>query len=126
MPAYNFKNPFADLVEQGMKNQTIRPRRLSRPTVPGDVLYLYTGMRTRRCRLLRPDLPICRSVVPITISGACINLGGRTLDPIEEELLAIDDGFLAQGGESGPMRMRFFFDSVYGLPTCDLELVTWP
>jgi len=66
MPAYNFKERFAADVESGKKRQTIRRKR-KRPTKPGDVLYLYVGMRTKRCRKLR-EAP-CESVVSILIMG---------------------------------------------------------
>lgn len=64
MPAYNFKKQFADLVESGKKRQTIRKLR-KRPTVAGDKLFLYTGMRTKRCMLLMKTT--CALVFPITI-----------------------------------------------------------
>ena len=51
MPALNFQEQFAAAVESGEKRQTIRSER-KRPIKVGDTLYLYTGMRTKRCRKL--------------------------------------------------------------------------
>lgn len=48
MPALNFQKQFADKIKNGEKLQTIRALR-KRPFVIGDVLYLYTGMRTKNC-----------------------------------------------------------------------------
>ncbi len=51
MPAINFKAQFVPAVETGIKRQSIRPRgkRIYRV---GDTLKLYTGQRTKYCRLL--------------------------------------------------------------------------
>jgi hypothetical protein len=51
MPALNFRPQFADLVSSGQKTQTIRQVRKC-PIKVGDTLWLYTGMRTKQCRLL--------------------------------------------------------------------------
>lgn len=71
MPAYNFKKQFAADVKSGKKRQTIRHRR-KRRTRAGETLYLYTGQRTKRCRLLRAA--ICRKITGITIKGNAIVL----------------------------------------------------
>ena len=97
MPAYNFKKQFAAAVEDGTKRQTIRPKR-KRPTVPGDTLYLNTGMRTKNCRRLREA--VCLSVEPIEIippvqpKHKCnIKVGCRTLSTAEAARMARADGF---------------------------------
>lgn len=64
MPLYNFKSQFAGLVESLKKRQTIRPKR-KRPTKIGDVLYLYTGHRTKKSRKIGEY--ICKSVDDIFI-----------------------------------------------------------
>lgn len=114
MPAYNFKSRFAALVQTGQKTQTIRkPRKY--PTHPGDYLKLYTGMRTKLCRLLNEG--VCTSVTPITI-GAYIYLDGNRLSDTEAETLARADGF---GGIS---EFISFFEQTYGLPV-EMELIKW-
>ena len=52
MPSLNFQERFAEMVERGEKRQTIRRVR-KRPIDRSDTLYLYTGMRTKSCRLLK-------------------------------------------------------------------------
>jgi hypothetical protein len=116
MPYYNFKKQFAHLVELGRKPHTIRPRR-RRPTRTGDKLYLYTGMRTAACRLLRIER--CYATSPITISEEGIVCNGLAMPPRDRERFARFDGF------SNWSQMREFFRSQYGLPTRNLELICW-
>ncbi|MBX3736702.1 MAG: ASCH domain-containing protein [Candidatus Didemnitutus sp.] len=119
MPAYNFKGQFADAVESGRKPHTIRPRR-KRPTRVGDTLYLYTGMRTKKCRLLRTAT--CRKVTPIAIyTSGCsglVKLNGREMPHRELHRLAIADGFFGI-----PEFLDFFADN-YG-PNFEGELIEW-
>ena len=115
MPAYNFKQQFAEAVELGLKTHTIRrPRK--RPTRPGDRLKLYTGQRTRECRLLREV--ICTRVVPVHLGDYCMRLDGRELDFVEATQLAQADGFRDLAG------FYNFFERQYGMPV-DLELIEW-
>lgn len=51
MVAYSFKGMFADPILMGGKTQTIRAHR-KRHARSGEELQLYTGMRTKKCRLL--------------------------------------------------------------------------
>ena len=117
MPAYNFKARFADAVERGDKCQTIRKRR-KRPTRPGDTLYLYTGMRTKQCRLLRTEM--CIGIAPIDIYDGRVVFDGSELPRWHAQALAEHDGFdtLADFFK--------FFDDTYGLPVVgELELIEW-
>ena len=66
MPAYNFKAQFAPLVASGAKRQTVRKPRV-RATRPGELLHLYTGMRTASCRRLIEPVE-CLAVTPIMIA----------------------------------------------------------
>jgi hypothetical protein len=52
MVAYSFKPRFAAPILAGTKIGTIRPDR-RRHARPGETLQLYTGMRTRQCRLIK-------------------------------------------------------------------------
>ena len=91
MPAVNFAEQFAGPVERGEKRQTIRLRRKD-PIAQGDHLYLYTGMRTKRCRKLRDAE--CAAVEPIGIDHAGrIAVGGNYLGTAGEAALARADGF---------------------------------
>lgn len=63
MVAYSFKQQFAPPILAGTKRHTVRNDR-KRHARPGEELQLYTGMRTRQCKLLARS--ICEDVVPIT------------------------------------------------------------
>lgn len=115
MPAYNFKSKFAPLVECGKKRQTIRKPRKT-PTKPGQWLKLYTGMRTKKCRLLGEA--ICTKVTPIKIHQQFVSLDGRNLAIEELIYLARVDGFTT------PVEFLLFFEKTYGLPV-EMELIEW-
>lgn len=118
MPAYNFQGRFVEGILDGSKGQTIRRRR-KRPTVSGDVLKLYTGMRTKSCRLLR--VADCTSVVPVQVlRGTGVILNGRVLSDVETVLFAERDGF-------GNASEFFDFFDRYSFETLDkeLEVIYW-
>jgi hypothetical protein len=52
MVAYSFRPRFVDPILGGRKRQTIRAIGRRRHARPGDQLQLYTGMRTKDCRLI--------------------------------------------------------------------------
>lgn len=52
MVAYSFRPRFVAPILAGTKTQTIRAPR-KRHARPGETLQLYTGMRTKRCELIR-------------------------------------------------------------------------
>ena len=123
MPAYSFRARFAEDVESGAKAQTIRPRR-KRPTKVGDMLYMFTGMRTKQCRKLGQWR--CTSVEPLRIRppvGKCflgaITLNDWRLTPNEIVSLACADGF------DSAQEFYDFFEKLYGIPTKDLEIIKW-
>lgn len=119
MPQYNFKEEFAPAVERGEKRQTIRQKR-KRPTVPGDTLYLFTGLRTKHTRRLLVPEPICTAVKPVDIYPTYVILDGQRLSYEEATAFAKADGF--------PSLEKFlaFFDKAYGLPVVDThETIYW-
>jgi hypothetical protein len=116
MPAYNFKAKFADAVRTGRKRQTIRKPR-KRPTVCGDYLKLYTGMRTKQCELLVSTY--CLSVTPIKIHEDAIEMYGTCLSWMDIEIMAHDDGF------ASPAEFFAFFKSQYGELPIEMELIRW-
>ena len=119
MPAYNFQERFAPLVESGEKTHTIRKPR-KRKTKVGELLKLYTGMRTRLCRLLR-SAP-CKKVVPILIEHDSVELEGQTLVGDELDLFAQSDGF-----KDGADFFKFWCDT-YGLSEenpQEMEVIYW-
>ena len=115
MPAYDFQSRFAESVKVGTKRQTIRPKR-KRLTRAGDTLYLYTGMRIKRCRLLATAA--CQEVRDITISTGGVRMGTDILEYQELHMLATRDGFGSWD------EMREWFRDRYGLPF-NGELIRW-
>lgn len=65
MTAYSFRPRFVAPILAGTKCQTIRADR-KRHARPGEELQLYTGMRTKQCRLIARVT--CQSVQPIYIN----------------------------------------------------------
>lgn len=65
MVAYSFQSRFAMSIVLGEKRQTIRANR-KRHARRGEMLQLYTGMRTKHCRKIIRD-PVCIAVEPIRI-----------------------------------------------------------
>ena len=57
MVAYSFKARFVPLIREGLKTQTIRAQR-SRHARPGELIQLFSGMRTHLCEKIVPD-PVC-------------------------------------------------------------------
>lgn len=116
MPLYNFKKQFSDRIRQGIKRQTIRPKR-KRPTKPGEILYLYTGLRTQHTQKLGEFR--CTSVEEILVStSAEIFIGQRRLTPDEIQDLASKDGF------NSTQEFISFFEQIYGLPW-EGQLIQW-
>ncbi|MCJ2020561.1 hypothetical protein MKK84_24560 [Methylobacterium sp. E-065] len=67
MVAYSFKSRFGAPILAGTKAQTIRAERTgkSRHARPGELVQLYTGMRTRQCQKLGEAR--CLEVLPVKI-----------------------------------------------------------
>ncbi len=107
----NFQKRFAPDVKSGVKRQTIRKRRKN-PIKPGDMLYLYTGARTKACEKLGEVK--CKSVFPIEMRKCGIN----GYFPERTEVIAKGDGF------KGWAEMRDWFEEVHGLPF-DGDLILW-
>jgi hypothetical protein len=91
MGLYNFQRRFVPFILSGAKTHTIRAYR-KHPDKPGNMLHLYTGLRTKQAQLLmrRP----CVKVEDISISDSGdIFIDGNQLDDGEREGLARRDGF---------------------------------
>jgi len=117
MAAYNFMKRFAPLVESGEKQQTIRAERKDgrRPHV-GETLYLYTGMRTKKCQKLLKTT--CTSVDDIMILKSSILILPNWLNADEMDGLARADGF------ENAEQFFDFFQKEHGLPFRGL-LIKW-
>lgn len=83
MPAYNFQKQFVPMILDRTKPHTIRRRRVRRPTVTGDTLYLNVGMRTKQCE--RIAISKCIKVEPLIIY------------PWDMEILKADDELVYSG-----------------------------
>jgi predicted transcriptional regulator len=93
MAALNFKKRFAGKILNRQKRQTIRAVR-KYPIVPGETLYLYTGLRTKYCEKLREVK--CKSVelIHIHINSGIIILPEQTFNTTKElNSFAKADGF---------------------------------
>lgn len=115
MPAINFKQQFIAPVASGKKRQTIRKPR-KRQTVPGDKLYLYSGMRTKAVLKLREVE--CIAVIPIYISASSVRLDSIDLKASEIDNLARLDGF------NTTEEFYEFFKLNHGVPF-EGEVIKW-
>lgn len=88
MPAYNFQKQFVPMILAGTKGTTIRKRR-KYPVKVGDIVWLYTGMRTKECKLLA-GAP-CIRIEPIVIWPYEERLAGNLDFSVNQ--LAAGDGF---------------------------------
>ena len=129
MPSLNFQKQFVELIESGKKRQTVRPVRKN-PIKVGDKLYLFTGLRTKKCRRLVTPLSvmvsdgslyyreyyyenyvICKSVEKIKIEEWVTCLNGEWLFKNGAEYkLALADGF------KDTNEFHKFFKTNYKLP----------
>lgn len=101
MPALNFQWHFAPLIRDDIKTSTIRKERKDGRAhcKPGDVLKLYTGMRTKQCKLIKEVR--CISYTHILLWGPAPNgcFSFRWPDhayhhlPATAEMLALNEGF---------------------------------
>lgn len=132
MAALNFMPQWADAVAIGArhannerfvvmdgtipKRTTIR--KVSDRYYPGVELQLYTGQRTKACRLLGTAL--CLSVTPFFCHPDFVRLGSQVLYVEQWERLArLDTAGLWSGDE-----LRGFFARNYGLPF-EGSLIGW-
>ena len=93
MVAYSFKAQFAEPILDGTKGGTIRADR-KRHARPGEELQLYSGMRTRQCRLIARKT--CLAIYPIALAFHADKVawpGRRLLGASELDAFAHFDGF---------------------------------
>ncbi len=118
MPAFNFQKRFADTVLDGSKHSTIRVNRKDKrtPAAVGDIVKLYTGMRTKSCKKLRECeiTAVKRFMITRHIQNDGFEftayLDGLPLSEKDFHQLAIADGFKdAQG-------LIEFFTKTHGMP----------
>lgn len=103
MVAYSFKKQFVPHILAGQKEQTIRADR-KRHARPAEPMQLYTGMRTKQCRLI--GTATCFSVHTVTIDlpdNSVIIGGDKRQGWADLDRLAHQDGF------DGWLAMRSFW-----------------
>ncbi len=95
MVALNFKARFADDVLVGRKLQTIRMDGKRRAPRVGEMLQLYTGMRSKACRLLRTSTCVSIERVHLRLTTGWIIVENRAAIILPEALnrFAQADGF---------------------------------
>lgn len=121
MVALSFKGQFAAPILAGTKRQTVRMQR-KRPPRVGEMLQLYTAMRTKHCRKIVPDVPCTEiSLIMITVDADHPQLiAGITFDGVksfrdhEIERFAVADGFAATGDVSARRAMGNFWMRHHG------------
>lgn len=92
MVAYNFRKQFAPDVKSGKKGMTIRR---TRRAAVGDIIALYTGQRTKGCKLLGHGRVLKVDSVTITPDGPFF--GNPGLWPAGKHQFAALDGFKSWG-----------------------------
>ncbi len=90
----NFQRQFAPAVLAGEKCMTIRATRKDRKVpVPGDVLALYAGLRTRNTQLLMKTPATCVWRIRMDFEERSVVIDGQRLDRAAVLLLAKADAF---------------------------------
>lgn len=100
MVAYNFKPSFAPRIIDRTKQQTVRHAGKKRHARPGELVQLYTGLRTRAAQKIIDD-PMCVAVdhiiIPVDASFhhrvGTIEINGAPLELEAAAAFAIADGF---------------------------------
>lgn len=96
MVAYSFKKQFSPPILAGTKAQTIRADR-KRHARPGEELQLYTGMRTKHCKLVARVPCVGVETVRLVFSrrGASelFRVADQLIPPAAMERFAQADGF---------------------------------
>jgi hypothetical protein len=117
MPALNFQKQFAPLVKSGKKNQTIRAlRKDGKLFKEGDVLYLFTGMRTSNCKRLKTV--VCKEVFSIRITRTGSMYFKPGISEGDYDTMATSDGF------KDNQEMIEWFKNTHGLPFKG-QLIKW-
>lgn len=122
MVAYSFKTFFAPKILDGTKRQTIRADR-RRHARPGEEVQLYTGLRTKQCRLIARAK--CENARLITL---CFLYGGviRIRQPTKwEDAGCLHDFARADGFESWPAMVEFWREQHGAINEFEGVLITW-
>lgn len=132
MVALSFKGQFAGPIVAGTKRQTVRMQR-KRPPRVGEMLQLYTAMRTKHCRKIVPDVPcteVCLIMIVVDAQHpeliAAITFDGRDmLRDREIERFAVADGFVASEGVTARRAMGNFWMRHHGAGEFIGHVIRW-
>lgn len=120
MVAYSFKQQFVAPILSGAKCQTIRADR-KRHVMAGEETQLYTGMRTKQCRLI--GRATCIGTVPVTINLTAnfVTVGGAVYKGWADL-----DAFARHDGFEDWLAMRgFWHDNHPGIKIFSGVLIRW-
>lgn len=131
MVAYSFKSQFAAPIRDGVKCQTVRGQR-GRHARVGEMMQLYTGMRTKACVKIMPDV-VCVAVHEIEIVTSAmidevivsIAVNGIPLNRIDIEAFAECDGFAAWPNYTARHAMGNFWLENHGKGRFEGVLILW-
>lgn len=115
MPAISFEKQFVGKIKSNEKRQTIRSMR-NRPFKVGDRLYLFSGLRTKKCERIGESN--CIEVRDIKIGREDIIVDGEKITRYEKLVLATNDGFASEN------EMMEWFDKKHGLPFVG-QIIFW-
>lgn len=124
MTAYSFKPRFIDPIVAGTKRQTIRAIGRRRHAPIGGALQLYTGMRTKHCRLIGTAVCSGRSGITIRVSVPEIIVedpSGRTI----LKRLRLLDVFAQRDGFMDFRDMLAFWRATHGDADFTGVLIRW-
>lgn len=128
MVAYSFRPRFVDPLVAGlepgpllpgMKRQTIRAPR-ARHARPGELVQLYTGMRTRQCRHLGNAR--CVAVEPVTL---CFEGRGSLSFVTNRMPCDLDDFAVHDGFRDWPDLVAFWAEQHPGVFRFEGVLIRW-
>lgn len=93
MVSFSFQPEFVSMIESGRKIQTIRK---TRRCDVGDKMHLYTGLRTKQCKLIAVKKAVAVENVIIEPRGIIVGTPPcmMLLEPAYSDLFACADGFV--------------------------------
>lgn len=97
MVAYSFQKEFSPLIVDGLKRQTVRGHR-RRHARPGEMIQLFSGMRTRHCRKIIPD-PVCTGIFDLRFDLTALADASEPMTAEEVEALSLLPRLYFNGGE---------------------------
>lgn len=119
MVAYSFKARFAEPILAGTKDQTIRALGKRGHAGPGQALQLYTGMRTKQCRLIARAECVLQWPVEMQFDRSELGLFGSVWLPDATLVGGEIDRFARRDGFEGFEDMAAFWFDEHGAPGAD-------